>query len=164
MHPCPCSSGQSLEACCLPVIQSERPASSPEELMRARYTAFTRGDVDFIVDSHHPETRDNVDPEEIAAWSGESEWLGLEILGSSGGADAGDEGTVDFSARYMQSGHPHDHREHATFRRDGGAWKFYDGEPLVQQPIRRESPKVGRNEPCPCGSGRKYKQCHGKAA
>ncbi len=28
--------------------------------------------------------------------------------------------------------------------------------------IRREEPKVGRNEPCPCGSGKKYKQCHGK--
>ena len=27
--------------------------------------------------------------------------------------------------------------------------------------IRRDTPKVGRNDPCPCGSGRKYKQCHG---
>jgi len=30
------------------------------------------------------------------------------------------------------------------------------------QPIRRSGPKVGRNDPCPCGSGKKYKQCHGK--
>ena len=30
------------------------------------------------------------------------------------------------------------------------------------QPIRREEPKVGRNDPCPCGSGKKYKKCHGK--
>jgi preprotein translocase subunit SecA len=28
--------------------------------------------------------------------------------------------------------------------------------------IRRETPKVGRNDPCPCGSGKKFKQCHGK--
>jgi preprotein translocase subunit SecA len=28
--------------------------------------------------------------------------------------------------------------------------------------IRREQPKVGRNQPCPCGSGKKYKQCHGR--
>jgi preprotein translocase subunit SecA len=27
--------------------------------------------------------------------------------------------------------------------------------------IRRETPKVGRNEPCPCGSGKKFKSCHG---
>jgi len=30
------------------------------------------------------------------------------------------------------------------------------------QPIRREEPKVGRNDPCPCGSGKKYKKCHGR--
>ena len=30
------------------------------------------------------------------------------------------------------------------------------------QTFTREQPKVGRNEPCPCGSGRKYKQCHGR--
>jgi preprotein translocase subunit SecA len=37
--------------------------------------------------------------------------------------------------------------------------------PEIQLPkitIRRETPKVGRNDPCPCGSGKKYKQCHGK--
>jgi preprotein translocase subunit SecA len=31
-------------------------------------------------------------------------------------------------------------------------------------PIRRDVPKVGRNDPCPCGSGRKYKKCHGVGA
>jgi preprotein translocase subunit SecA len=33
----------------------------------------------------------------------------------------------------------------------------------VQQPARREGPKVGRNDPCPCGSGQKFKKCHGAA-
>ncbi|MFW5451149.1 MAG: preprotein translocase subunit SecA [Methylophagaceae bacterium] len=33
--------------------------------------------------------------------------------------------------------------------------------PSHQQPITREGKKVGRNEPCPCGSGKKFKQCHG---
>ncbi|ASA55190.1 preprotein translocase subunit SecA [Vibrio gazogenes] len=32
------------------------------------------------------------------------------------------------------------------------------------QPLVREEKKVGRNEPCPCGSGKKYKQCHGRIA
>jgi preprotein translocase subunit SecA len=31
-----------------------------------------------------------------------------------------------------------------------------------QQPVERQAPKVGRNDPCPCGSGKKYKHCHGK--
>lgn len=35
-------------------------------------------------------------------------------------------------------------------------------ETAASQTVRREGPKVGRNDPCPCGSGKKYKQCHGK--
>jgi preprotein translocase subunit SecA len=35
-------------------------------------------------------------------------------------------------------------------------------EPLQQTPFTRQGQKVGRNDPCPCGSGKKYKQCHGK--
>src|SRR5581483_9238629 len=31
------------------------------------------------------------------------------------------------------------------------------------QPVRRDGPKVGRNDPCPCGSGQKFKKCHGAA-
>ena len=35
-----------------------------------------------------------------------------------------------------------------------------DHGPAAQQPFRRDEPKVGRNDPCPCGSGKKYKKCH----
>ncbi|NHH86232.1 preprotein translocase subunit SecA [Cobetia sp. cqz5-12] len=41
----------------------------------------------------------------------------------------------------------------------------YGSQPQGQadgEPMRRDVPKVGRNDPCPCGSGKKYKQCHGK--
>ncbi|SDK39831.1 preprotein translocase subunit SecA [Maridesulfovibrio ferrireducens] len=37
-----------------------------------------------------------------------------------------------------------------------------EGEPKKKQPVRRSEPKVGRNENCPCGSGKKYKKCCGK--
>jgi preprotein translocase subunit SecA len=51
----------------------------------------------------------------------------------------------------------------------GGAGRFAGAEPKEAhggndgdvQTVRREGPKVGRNDPCPCGSGRKYKKCHG---
>lgn len=41
-------------------------------------------------------------------------------------------------------------------------WDDVEGEGGSQQPFVREAPKVGRNDPCPCGSGKKYKQCHGR--
>jgi preprotein translocase subunit SecA len=37
-----------------------------------------------------------------------------------------------------------------------------DGARLAPQPVQHAGPKVGRNEPCPCGSGKKYKHCHGQ--
>ena len=37
-----------------------------------------------------------------------------------------------------------------------------DAEPRAAQPLRRFGAKIGRNDPCPCGSGKKYKQCHGQ--
>jgi preprotein translocase subunit SecA len=39
-----------------------------------------------------------------------------------------------------------------------------DAKPKPAQPVVRQSQKVGRNDPCPCGSGKKYKHCHGKLA
>ena len=39
--------------------------------------------------------------------------------------------------------------------------KMVKRENRVAEPVRAQ-PKVGRNEPCPCGSGKKYKSCHGK--
>ena len=47
---------------------------------------------------------------------------------------------------------------------DGGAEEEPDGGAGKPETFVRSERKVGRNEPCPCGSGRKYKQCHGKAA
>ena len=41
---------------------------------------------------------------------------------------------------------------------------YYDPSPAVKQEPIRVEPKIGRNDPCPCGSGKKYKQCHGKEA
>jgi preprotein translocase subunit SecA len=38
------------------------------------------------------------------------------------------------------------------------------GDARGKRPVKRDSPKVGRNDPCPCGSGKKYKKCHGAAA
>jgi uncharacterized protein len=50
------------------------------------------------------------------------------------------------------------HRYWADARREGA-----EEEEARAQPFRREEPKIGRNEPCPCGSGKKYKRCCGAA-
>jgi SEC-C motif-containing protein len=164
---CPCGSGEEPGTCCSPIIVGEKKAETPEQLMRARYSAFVFGDVDFVVGSNHSETRDEVDIDEVARWSADSEWLGLKIMDSSDVSPEDSEGTVTFRARYQTHGHLTDHRERSLFKREGGEWKFHsvltldpDAPELV--PVQSAAESVGRNDPCPCGSGLKYKKCHGK--
>ena len=52
--------------------------------------------------------------------------------------------------------------QHADYDEALGTGEAESEEPAGQQPIQREFPKVGRNDPCPCGSGKKYKHCHGQ--
>jgi len=44
----------------------------------------------------------------------------------------------------------------------GGEEQPNESAGMKAEPFRRDQPKVGRNDPCPCGSGKKYKQCHGR--
>ncbi|MGN1324764.1 MAG: SEC-C metal-binding domain-containing protein, partial [Candidatus Spyradenecus sp.] len=55
-----------------------------------------------------------------------------------------------------------EHHERSLFKRVDGQWKFIDGELVKPKPIVNEQPRPGRNDPCPCGSGKKYKKCCGK--
>jgi uncharacterized protein YecA (UPF0149 family) len=41
------------------------------------------------------------------------------------------------------------------------AWQWGFNQRVNRVPVKREDAKVGRNDPCPCGSGKKYKACHG---
>lgn len=127
--------------------------------MRARYSAYARGDVTYLEQSLHPKSRDTFDAQATRDWAAKSEWNGLEVLRSEqGGADDND-GIVEFIARYRNEGQDLEHREVAEFKRDGNEWKFVDGRVFGLDPIVREDAKVGRNDPCPCGSGKKFKKC-----
>ena len=60
---------------------------------------------------------------------------------------------------------PHVHGPDCDHDHDHGPDAGLDLDPnllLDRQPVYRTEPKIGRNDPCPCGSGRKYKLCHGQ--
>lgn len=161
---CPCASGEKFGACCGPILSGAAKASTAQALMRARYSAYATGNVDFLYTSSGPDARRDFDREECLNWSRSAEWNGLEINGISGGGENDDSGTVEFTARYSVQGREYVHREKAKFERDGGEWIFIDGEIEGHVPLHRATPKIGRNDPCPCGSGKKYKKCCGRDA
>ena len=71
---------------------------------------------------------------------------------------------MDFYAYYELEGVPRQLAERSAFSRKDGKLYYVGGVPLRPEGYRRAEAKVGRNDPCPCGSGKKYKKCCGAAA
>jgi SEC-C motif-containing protein len=168
MKTCPCGSGRPYAECCEPYITGAQKPPTAEALMRSRYSAYAEHAVDYIINTCIQEGKDKIDEKQTRDWSEQSTWQGLKILsvtnGDSGktGADAVDtEGTVEFEAAYEREGLKDVHHETARFKKIDGKWLYDEGD-IVPKTIVRSGPKIGRNDPCPCGSGKKYKHCHGR--
>ena len=131
------------------------------ELLEARYQAFVDGNIEFVFESHHPETKKNLDRQALEEWSKESKWLGLTVEDER---VEGEKTFLTFTVRYSRGAETLNHREFAEFRLDEGRWMYFDSEFPKPETIRRDGEKVGRNDPCPCGSGKKFKKCHGTDA
>jgi SEC-C motif-containing protein len=159
MTPCPCGSGRELDQCCGAIIAGA-PAPTAEVLMRSRYTAFALGHIDYLTETLAPEARADFDPIEAGKTAGDAVWQGLEVRAVTDGGRDDETGSVEFVARFRLNGEPRIHHELASFRREQGRWLCVDGEMDPKGPPRRVD-KVGRNDPCPCGSGKKYKKCCG---
>lgn len=160
MTSCPCGSTKTYSDCCEPIIKGSQPAETAEQLMQARYSAYTKTEMDFVFNSTDPANREGYDHDGTRAWAENSEWLGLQIIGTDRGGADDNNGEVEFIARFKENGTLREHHENALFTRKEGVWYFSDGVMVKPKPITVS--KVGRNDPCPCGSGQKYKKCCGK--
>ena len=162
MASCACGSGQTFETCCGRYITGE-PAPSPEALMRARYVAFKLGNLDFIEATCTEEGLQSLNRLEMEKALPNTQFQGFELRGTTYGGENDDDGSVHFAFRYKFGGKEMSQAEIAHFRRVDGRWLYdYSEVNPKSAPVRVES--VGRNEPCPCGSGKKYKKCCGAAA
>ncbi len=164
MKKCPCCSTKPYDECCGPLIEGTKTAETAEALMRARYTAYANGDIDFVKNTTHPTALADFDEESAKSWSRSSMWQGLSILETEKGGPDDREGIVEFKAFYTQDGRDERHHERATFKKEGEKWYFRDADIIAPKPFVRETPKVGRNAPCSCNSGKKFKKCCGKAS
>lgn len=129
--------------------------------MRSRYSAYTVEDLGYLLGTHDPATVDSVDPKVMANWAKKASFERLEILEVENGGVADDEGIVEFVARYTQDGTAFSHHERSRFRKTKNRWYYVHGSMIA--PTVKNERKVGRNDPCPCGSGKKYKKCCGAA-
>lgn len=159
---CPCNSGNTFADCCEPIITQQQQAATAEQLMRSRYSAYALGHIDWIIESQAPEGRAHVDRNATEQWSKRAEWHRMEVLEVENGAENDTEGLVVFKAYYTLGGEEITHHEVASFRKEDGRWYFVDGVEVKPRPFKRTERKVGPNEKCVCGSGKKFKKCCGR--
>jgi SEC-C motif-containing protein len=152
MLTCPCAArapaAPPLQSCC-GIYHAGQPAPSAEKLMRSRYSAYALGLIDYLAATTLPAQQSALDLAGIRAWSTQSTWLGLEVGAHTLLAD-GRHATVAFTAHWSDASGTHQHLEQSGFVKHGQRWYFLD--PTVKL-------NVGRNDPCPCGNGTKFKKC-----
>ncbi len=159
MTACPCGSGRGLDDCCGPIIAGA-PAPTAEALMRSRYSAFTLANASYLKATLAPEIRGDFDAGETEETAKNTIWDGLAVQAVAAGGANDETGTVEFTARFRFRGERRVHHELASFRREGGQW-MYDGGEINPKGPPCQVTKVGRNQSCPCGSGKKFKKCCG---
>jgi SEC-C motif-containing protein len=149
--PCDCGSGRDFAACCGPYLAGQA-APTAEALMRSRYTAYARRDEAYLLRTWHPKTR----PSGLDLKKPAVRWLGLKIRSTEAGQPLDTRGVVEFVAEYQAGGPIERLEERSQFVREPGGWLYVSGAAPAAKP------DIGRNEPCPCGSGKKYKRCCGR--
>ena len=148
---CPCGSKKAEQYCCRMYLAGKKQPETAEKLMRSRYTAFYRGDVDYLLATRHPD-RKKSDRAELIKSVENTQWLGLTIINTQAGKKSDATGIVEFEAIY-RTNEPGQLHERSRFVKTDRRWFYVDGDIL---PGTVPKPK----QPCWCGSGKKYKQCH----
>ncbi len=166
---CPCGSGKEYAECCQPCHDGKEWPADAEQMVRSRYSAYVLHKWKYLVDTHLPSPGgEELTEKDLEERTRGVNWQGLNIA-SSGicGDDEEDERGnpfVNMYAYYLMDDGLHQLSEHSYFVNKDGKLYYTGGVPLVPEPYRNAGPKVGRNDPCPCGSGKKYKKCCGKNA
>ena len=150
-YPCTCFSGKRYTECCELIHKGKTKALDVEQVVRARYTAFCYGEIGYLIDTLHPRKRRLGDSFSLSKRIKKTRWIGLKIIGSEREDDI--VSYVDFVAFRIEQGMIAQQHERSRFSFINDKWFYFDGEELP--PIKLE-----RNEPCFCGSGKKFKKCH----
>ena len=142
MPNCPCQSNKPFSDCCEPYITGDHLPTTPEQLMRSRYTAYTQANIHYIQQTMCGKAAENYNPVDAKQWALSAEWLGLTVIAAT-------DNEVTFLARFKSNDKNQCIYERSQFEHRDGRWFYTSG----------YTPKVKRNDPCPCQGGKKAKRC-----
>lgn len=147
---CPCNSGLSYQQCCQPFHQQTHYPKTCEQLMRSRFSGYILQLGGYLFNTHHSDYRGDLTPAQLAEKT--VEWKNLQIIASE---TLDTTGFVEFKAWFIEEGKLSCLYERSRFIKHDKQWLYCDGDIYPEQ----KSGKISRNDPCPCGSGKKYKKC-----
>ena len=153
---CLCGSGLSYAGCCGEFHTGQKIPATAEALMRSRFTAYAMRNADYLMATWDVTTR----PKDIDFSKETVEWQRLVIEMVKKGGIKDTKGVVEFKAFYLLDGEEHVMSEISRFTKQAGRWFYLDGK---VQSISKANQQInqGKNAPCSCGSGKKFKRCCG---
>lgn len=165
-HPTICPAcAQPYEQCCGPLHHENAVPSSPEALMRSRYSAYVLGDYPYILATYATAPRQQLTVQALAESAADTRWLGLTVLAASPITTAPTtpsqnnsqclQGEVEFKVFYVENKRLYCLHERSVFIQESGYWRYLDG---TMGDANGEVP-IKCNDKCVCGSNKKYKQC-----
>ncbi len=156
---CPCGSQRSYEQCCVLFIERKQLPQTPEQLMRSRYTAYSLTRTDYIKNTMKGKTLIGFDELEAKTWAQSVTWVGLKVIQAYN--ETPDKGFVEFAARFKEGEQFKKIHELSEFHREHGVWYYVAGQHRDTS-YKNNKQKISRNSSCPCGSGKKFKNCHAR--
>ncbi len=147
---CPCRSGKSYQECCQPLHNLETKPASCEALMRSRYCAFILQLGEYLFNTYHLDFRGDLTIEQLSEKS--ANWVNLQIVEAESLETTG---FVEFKAWFIEDDKLCCFHERSNFAKDHDQWLYCDGTFYPSE----KSGSIGRNEACPCASGKKFKKC-----
>lgn len=115
---CPCNPSKLYTDCCKKAHRNIHSVTSPEVLMRSRYSAFVLANSNYLQKSHHSTTRPSkTEKEEILTWTKSVEWIKLDVLKST-------ENTVEFKAFFYENNRLNVIHEKSFFVKENEHWVY----------------------------------------
>lgn len=126
--------------------------------MRSRFSAYALDNTEYVQETWDANTRPK--PEQIKFSEEKINWQRLEIIDTKKGGIKDNKGIVEFKAFYLNNGEDFMLHEVSRFIKKNDRWYYVDGVVKKVGKIIQQS-NQGKNAPCPCGSGKKFKRCCG---
>lgn len=130
METCLCCSGKNFNECCEPYLSDAEIPTTPEALMRSRYTAFARANVEYVANTMKSPAADHFDLEDARVAAQQLHWDEFEIVNSSVNED---KATVEYIAYFIANSMKHKLHKLCELQLTDGKWYYINAQDMYDQ-------------------------------